>query len=82
MLVTRSCSICFFVPRCIGGQLSDCFVLEDVASDYLPVHLKLKIGGNIERYPVRMARVMARCKWTAYADQIDQNIDEVGDKIK
>jgi len=72
----------FLVPRCMSGQLADCFVGEDVGSDHLPLHLKLKTAGNIERYPVRMVRVMARCNWEAYADQIDQGIDEVGDEIE
>jgi exonuclease III len=72
----------FLVPRCMSGQLADCFVGEDVGSDHLPLHLKLKTAGNIERYPVRMVRVMARCNWEAYADQIDQGIDEVGDAVE
>ena len=70
------------VPRCMGGQLSDCFVGEDVGSDHLPLHLKLKTAGNIERYPVRMVRVLARCDWEAYANQIDQGIDEVDDAVE
>ena len=69
----------FLVPRCMGGQLADCFVGEDVGSDHLPLHLKLRTGGNIEKYPVRMARVLAKCKWGVFTDAIERNLETVAD---
>jgi hypothetical protein len=55
---------------------------EDVGSDHLPLHLKLRTGGNIEKYPVRMARVMARCKWEVFTDSIERNIETTANQAE
>src|SRR2546426_3053473 len=69
----------FVVTRNMSGLLDDCYVGDDVGSDHLPVHLRVKLGGTINKFVRKEVRLMTSCNWEKFTDVIDDSIDVISD---
>jgi len=70
------------VSKKVVRQVEDCFVGEDVSSDHLPLHLKLRLARDIDKAPIRQVRILAKCDWKTVEDRLlDQEHRLVGTPV-
>jgi len=64
------------VSEAVVGKLVDCFVGDDVPSDHLPLHLKLRLGTGLNSVQTRKVRRIAKCDWSVFTDTILTDADD------
>ena len=69
----------FILSRPVLCRLVDCYVGQDVGSDHLPLHLSLKLSGNIYTVPNKSVRVYSKCNWELFKQHLITNVNKLQD---
>jgi len=60
----------FLVSKALVGKVEQCYVGDLACSDHFPVHLSLRLGGNINSAPTKKVRILAKCDWDKFSEEL------------